>query len=115
MMELPVYRGTLLNLKFTILYQKVYSYTYDDMKTLYAYTDLDKYYENDNTILDIYSEKPNAADAYNYDLSNIIKFCFRKSLDGIENMGCLKVLFMVYIQCIRICIILFLQMLELIN
>jgi hypothetical protein len=50
----------------------VYSYTYDDIKTLYAYTDLDKYYENDNTILDIYSEKPNEADAYNYSLSNII-------------------------------------------
>jgi hypothetical protein len=49
-----------------IISKKVYSYTYDDMKTLYAYTDLDKYYENDNTILDIYSEKPNEADAYNY-------------------------------------------------
>ncbi len=55
-----------------IISKKVYSYTYDDMKTLYAYTDLDKYYENDNTILDIYSEKPNEDDSYNYSLSDII-------------------------------------------
>ena len=55
-----------------IISKKVYSYTYDDLKTLHGITDLDKYYENDNTLLDIYSEKPNAADAYNYDLSNII-------------------------------------------
>ena len=55
-----------------IISKKVYSYAYDDLKTLHGITDLDKYYENDNTLLDIYSEKPNAADAYNYDLSNII-------------------------------------------
>ncbi len=55
-----------------IISKQVYSYTYDDLKTLHGITDLDKYYENDNTLLDIYSEKPNAADAYNYDLSNII-------------------------------------------
>ena len=48
-----------------IISKKVYSYTYDDLKTLHGITDLDKYYENDNTLLDIYSEKPNAADAYN--------------------------------------------------
>lgn len=55
-----------------IISKQVYSYTYDDLKTLYGQTDLDKYYENDNTLLDIYSEKPNGVDAYNYNLTNII-------------------------------------------
>ena len=32
----------------------------------YKIGDLDKFYENDNTILDIYSEKPAGPDAYNY-------------------------------------------------
>ena len=55
-----------------IISKQIYSVTYDDLKTLYANTDLDKYYENDNTILDIYSERPTQADAYNYTLANII-------------------------------------------
>lgn len=53
-----------------IISKQVYSYSYDDLKILYASTDLDKYYEKDNTVLDIYSEKPNGQDAYNYDLTN---------------------------------------------
>jgi len=32
----------------------------------YSANELDLYYENDGSILDIYSEQPNAADAYNY-------------------------------------------------
>lgn len=55
-----------------IISKQIYSHTYDDLKTLYGQTDLDKYYENDNTILDIYSEKPNGVDAYTYNLTNII-------------------------------------------
>ena len=55
-----------------IISKQIYSVTYDDLKTLYANTDLDKYYENDNTILDIYSERPTQVDAYNYTLANII-------------------------------------------
>src|SRR5690554_3523334 len=45
------------------------SQTYAALWGLYnhnAYKDL--YYENDNTLLDIYSEKPNATDAYNFTL-----------------------------------------------
>ncbi|MGC4128394.1 MAG: endonuclease [Bergeyella sp.] len=34
--------------------------------TVFASSDRDKYYENDNTVLDIYSEKPNETDPYNY-------------------------------------------------
>lgn len=39
---------------------------YGNLWEAYKIGDLDKYYENDNTILDIYSEKPLTADAYSY-------------------------------------------------
>src|SRR5690606_14382822 len=39
---------------------------YDDFDTFTATYDLDNYYENDGTILDIYSENPSGADPYNY-------------------------------------------------
>lgn len=55
-----------------IISKQIYSYKYTQIGGLYANTDLDKYYENDNTILDIYSEKPTEADAYNYDLTQNI-------------------------------------------
>ena len=42
---------------------------YNGLWTAYATTDRDYFFENDGTILDIYSEKPNAADSYNYTLS----------------------------------------------
>jgi len=41
-------------------------YDYDDLYTIYEDSDSDYYYENDGTVLDIYSEKPETADAYNY-------------------------------------------------
>ncbi|QTV05326.1 endonuclease [Faecalibacter bovis] len=45
--------------------------TYNGLKDLYKSTDplngfRDKYYENDNTVLDIYSENPTGRDPYNY-------------------------------------------------
>lgn len=40
--------------------------SYGSLDNYYSQTDKDLYYENDNSLLDIYSEKPNAADAYNY-------------------------------------------------
>ena len=55
-----------------ILSKQIYSYYYGNIGGFYAKTDLDKYYENDNTILDIYSERPNEADAYNYNLTQNI-------------------------------------------
>lgn len=39
---------------------------YDDFDTFTATYDLDNYYENDGTILDIYSENPSGTDPYNY-------------------------------------------------
>lgn len=55
-----------------IISTKVRTYNYDDLKTTVNQTDLDKYYENDGTILDIYSEIPTGPDAYNYTSANII-------------------------------------------
>ncbi len=40
--------------------------SYNGLWTAYQTTDRDYYYENDGTILDIYSENPTAADPYNY-------------------------------------------------
>ena len=55
-----------------IISSKVYTYHYDDLKTTVNQTDIDKYYENDGTILDIYSEIPTGPDAYSYTNANLI-------------------------------------------
>lgn len=39
---------------------------YNGLWTAYKTTDIDKNYENDGSIMDIYSEKPNGPDPYNY-------------------------------------------------
>lgn len=39
---------------------------YNAMDNFFINNDLDQYYENDNTILDIYSEHPSGADPYNF-------------------------------------------------
>ncbi|WP_304138169.1 HNH endonuclease signature motif containing protein, partial [Mesonia mobilis] len=44
--------------------------SYGALWTVYYTSDVDNYYENDGTVLDIYSEKPNATDAYNYTLGS---------------------------------------------
>ncbi|MGK0306261.1 MAG: endonuclease I [Gammaproteobacteria bacterium] len=38
--------------------------SYGDLWTFYTANELDSYYENDGTILDIYSESPNSSDSY---------------------------------------------------
>jgi len=40
--------------------------SYNNLDGFYSQTDKDLYYENDNSLLDMYSEKPNGPDAYNY-------------------------------------------------
>lgn len=42
---------------------------YGGLWTAYQTTDRDYFYENDGSILDIYSEKPNAADPYNFTIT----------------------------------------------
>lgn len=39
---------------------------YGQLYTTYSTTDIDNYYENDGTILDIYSERPQQLDSYNF-------------------------------------------------
>lgn len=43
-----------------------YVKSYDQLYTAYQTTDRDYFFENDGTILDIYSENPTATDPYNY-------------------------------------------------
>ncbi|MEZ7901695.1 MAG: endonuclease, partial [Flavobacteriales bacterium] len=42
------------------------SKSYSQLWTAYNTTDRDKHYENDNTIMDMYSENPTGVDSYNY-------------------------------------------------
>jgi endonuclease I len=58
--------GTGYTLK-TQLYNKILGHnniSYASLWTAYSTTDRDNFYENDNTILDIYSENPNGVDPY---------------------------------------------------
>ena len=55
-----------------IISQKHYSFNYSNVTGFYATTDIDNYYENDGTILDIYSENPTGADAQSYTPTQII-------------------------------------------
>ncbi|MEY8760119.1 endonuclease [Chryseobacterium tongliaoense] len=59
-----------------IISEKNISWHYGDLTNYYNQTDLDKYYDHDATnttiLLDIYSEKPDGADAYEYTTANII-------------------------------------------
>ena len=46
---------------------------YNGLWGAYQTTDVDKFYENDDSVLDIYSENPNGADPYNY--THIVNQC----------------------------------------
>ncbi|NPA67304.1 MAG: T9SS type A sorting domain-containing protein [Chlorobi bacterium] len=53
----------------TALYNIISSHNnigYDGLWELYKFSDIDRYYENDGTILDMYSEDPSGTDPYNY-------------------------------------------------
>lgn len=54
--------------------------TYDNLYTGYPSTDTDKFYENDGSVLDIYSENPTGADPYNY--QHGVKKCGNYSVEG---------------------------------
>ena len=43
---------------------------YNALDDFYIIHDIDNYYENDNTILDIYSENPSGTDPYNFSAEN---------------------------------------------
>ncbi len=53
----------------TKLYTIIHNHTvlsYSDLWSAFSHTDVDKYYENDGSVLDIYSENPYGADPYNF-------------------------------------------------
>jgi len=47
------------------------SWNYAQLPSFYPDTDSDLFYENDGTMLDIYSENPSGADPYNYDWETV--------------------------------------------
>jgi endonuclease I len=56
--------------------------SYDNLYTCYLTSDRDNFYENDGTVLDIYSEKPNATDAYNFSATNTGDRCGNYANEG---------------------------------
>lgn len=55
-----------------IISHKTFSYNYSEVGSFYPQTDADLYYEKDNSVLDIYSENPTGADAYEYNFTQNI-------------------------------------------
>ena len=71
--QIPVgYYNTATGIGFTLktqLYNKIKAHTdqgYNGLWTTYATSDRDKEYENDNSIIDVYSENPTGVDPYKY-------------------------------------------------
>lgn len=68
-----------------IIAEKNVNWNYGDLPNLYNQTDLDKYYDhgpsNTTILLDMYSENPTGADAYEYTSANLI------STSGAEGLG----------------------------
>ncbi|HRP88595.1 MAG TPA: endonuclease [Edaphocola sp.] len=56
--------------------------SYGELYNGYKTTDRDYYYENDGTILDMYSEKPNGVDAYDYSATSTGDRCGNYSSEG---------------------------------
>ncbi|RQO32170.1 endonuclease I [Taibaiella sp. KBW10] len=55
---------------------------YNGLYNGYPNTDVDRYYENDGTVLDIYSEKPSSVDAYTYSYTVPANRCGNYSTEG---------------------------------
>ena len=76
--------GTGYTLK-TNLYNIIKGHTdrgYDGLYTTYLSSDRDYYYENDGTVLDMYSENPTGIDPYNYSTSSTTDKCGNYSVEG---------------------------------
>ncbi len=76
--------GTGYTLK-TNLYNIIKGHTdrgYDGLYTTYLSSDRDYYYENDGTVLDMYSENPTGIDPYNYSTSVSSDKCGNYSVEG---------------------------------
>lgn len=76
--------GTGMNLK-TQLYNIIKGHnakSYNALYTCYLTSDRDYFYENDGTVLDIYSERPSANDPYTYSATNTGDRCGNYSVEG---------------------------------
>lgn len=76
--------GTGYTLK-TQLYNIIKDHTdrgYSGLYTTYLTSDRDTFFENDGTVLDIYSERPTATDPYNYSATNTSDRCGNYSDEG---------------------------------
>ncbi|HRA73621.1 MAG TPA: endonuclease, partial [Flavobacterium sp.] len=76
--------GTGYTLK-TNLYNIIKGHTdrgYDGLYTTYLASDRDYFYENDGTVLDMYSENPTGIDPYNYSTSSSTDKCGNYSVEG---------------------------------
>lgn len=68
----------------TQLYNIIKGHTdngYAGLYTIYQASDVDHFYENDGTVLDMYSEKPSATDPYNYSTGSTQR-CGNYSAEG---------------------------------
>ncbi|MES2811806.1 MAG: endonuclease [Bacteroidota bacterium] len=68
----------------TQLYNIIKGHTdrgYDGLYDTYQTSDKDNYYENDGTVLDMYSERPSSSDPYNYSLGSTQR-CGSYSIEG---------------------------------
>jgi endonuclease I len=80
------YYGTATGTGFTLktqLYNKIKGHTdqgYNGLWTTYATSDRDKEYENDNSVIDIYSENPTGIDPYKFTLNT--NQCGTYSVEG---------------------------------
>jgi len=75
--------GTNYTLK-TQLYNIIKGHTdngYGGLYTIYQSSDVDHFYENDGTVLDMYSENPSASDPYNYSTGSTQR-CGNYSTEG---------------------------------
>ncbi len=55
-----------------IISTKIKSFNYGNIPDFYRQTDVDSYYENDGSLLDIYSENPTGDDSYQYNFDQMI-------------------------------------------
>ncbi len=55
--------------------------TYAELYTTYATSDIDNFYENDGSVLDMYSEKPSGVDPYNFSIATTQR-CGSYSVEG---------------------------------
>ncbi|MCZ8196841.1 MAG: endonuclease [Flavobacterium sp.] len=73
---------TLKTQLYNIIKSTISSGGYDGLYTTYLTSDRDYYYENDGTVLDMYSEKPSGTDSYNYSATNSGDRCGNYAVEG---------------------------------